>query len=93
MEQTVLISMPVSDLQSLIISCVSNCLQNAPTPDSKLTEKPIGLDEAASFLNYDSATIYSLVQKDAIPFHKPARKIYFFKSELIEWIKSSKIHN
>jgi excisionase family DNA binding protein len=51
-------------------------------------EKPIGLEEAATFLDIEPPTIYKLAPKGEIPCHKQGRKWYFFKSELVEWIKS-----
>jgi excisionase family DNA binding protein len=94
MEQTVLISMPVSDLQSLIMDCVSTCLTVSPSFPGTVRneiEKPLGgVSAAAEFLNLEEPTIYSLVQSKRIPFHKPSKKIYFYASELNEWVKSGK---
>lgn len=54
-------------------------------------EKPLGgVSAAAEFLGLEEPTIYALVQAKKIPFHKPSKKIYFYASELNEWIKSGK---
>lgn len=92
MEQTVLISMPVGDLQSLIMDCVNTCLQHTSShPTSTPIEKPIGGPEAAAeFLELEVPTIYALVQAKKIPFHKPSKKIYFYASELNDWVRSGK---
>lgn len=52
-------------------------------------EKPINVDEAAEFLDLEKPTIYAMVQSNSMPFHKPFRKLFFFKSELNNWIKSN----
>jgi len=53
------------------------------------TEKPLSVDGAREFLDYESdVTIYRAVAKKTIPFHRRGRKLYFFKSELNNWIKN-----
>ena len=57
-------------------------------------EKPITVYEAAKFLNKEVQTIYGLTSKRQIPFHKNGRELSFFKSELVEWLKTkSKFSN
>jgi len=43
---------------------------------------------AAKILDSTSGTIYNLVHERRIPYHKQGKKLYFFKSELLEWIKN-----
>ena len=45
---------------------------------------------AAKILDSTSGTIYNLVHERRIPYHKQGKKLYFFKSELLEWIKNGK---
>lgn len=44
--------------------------------------------ETAAFLHVQKQTLYSYVSKGIIPHHKRAGRLYFSKSELIDWIKS-----
>jgi len=53
-------------------------------------EKPTDVEGAAEHLQLDEQTIYRLVRQKKIPFAKQGRKLYFFKSELNDWIKSGK---
>lgn len=46
------------------------------------------IQETAEFLHVQKQTIYSYVSKGIIPHHKRAGRLYFSKSELIDWIKS-----
>ncbi|MEB2785551.1 helix-turn-helix domain-containing protein [Algoriphagus persicinus] len=46
------------------------------------------IQEVEEFLHVKRQTIYSYVSKGIIPHHKRAGRLYFSKSELIEWIKS-----
>jgi excisionase family DNA binding protein len=53
-------------------------------------EKPTDVPGAADHTNLDEQTIYRLVRQKEIPFHKRGKKLYFYKSELNQWIKSGK---
>jgi predicted DNA-binding transcriptional regulator AlpA len=52
-------------------------------------EPPIDVSGAAAFVRMDEQTIYRLVRAKKIPFHKKS-KLYFYKSELNDWIRSGK---
>lgn len=53
-------------------------------------EDPIFLDEACLLTGYTKNTLYRKTHRKLIPFHKGngLRRLFFFKSELIAWIKS-----
>jgi len=47
------------------------------------------IDETAKLLSLTKGSIYGLVHKNTIPYHKKG-KLYFLKSEILDWIKSGK---
>lgn len=47
----------------------------------------ITLEECASFLGKTTSTLYTMTSKGTIPYHKGGNKLYFFKNEIIEWLK------
>jgi len=47
--------------------------------------------EASKLVNLSVATIYSKVCRNEIPVNKQGKKLYFLRSELLEWIKSGRI--
>ncbi|MGJ8666716.1 MAG: helix-turn-helix transcriptional regulator [Patiriisocius sp.] len=47
------------------------------------------IDELAKLISMTKGSIYGLVHKNAIPYHKKG-KLYFLKSEILDWIKSGK---
>jgi predicted DNA-binding transcriptional regulator AlpA len=51
-------------------------------------EQIFNVNEASKFLNIAPITIYRKVSKNEIPFSKKSNKLYFFKSQLIEWLKN-----
>lgn len=50
-------------------------------------DDPIGINEAEKFLGLKKQTVYGLVSKRQIPFHKKCSKLFFIKSELLSWLK------
>ncbi len=53
-------------------------------------EDRLGLIEVSEITGYSKNTIYQLVHKNNIPYHKPengARKLIFFRSEIEEWLR------
>lgn len=47
------------------------------------------IEELSKFISMTKGSIYGLVHKNAIPYHKKG-KLYFLKSEIMDWIKSGK---
>ena len=64
---------------------LSNRNQASNTSDSLLT-----VTEVAEWLPIKVPTIYGLVSRLQIPHMKKGKRLYFSKSELVEWIKSGK---
>lgn len=55
-----------------------------------MEEQFLNTKEVAVFLQISVGKIYQLTMKKAIPFYKPGGKLYFKKSELIEYINKNK---
>jgi len=50
--------------------------------------KPLTIQETAKFLNLSQSHLYKLTSDRKIPHFKPSgKKIYFDKSELVQWLK------
>ncbi|MUH37077.1 DNA-binding protein [Zobellia amurskyensis] len=45
------------------------------------------IEEAALLIKLSKFTIYGLVHKNKIPYHKQGKRLYFLKSELVQWIQ------
>jgi len=54
-------------------------------------EQPLTTAQAAALLNIATATIYSYTFRKLIPFIKKGGRNYFFKSDLIAWLKKDRI--
>lgn len=53
-------------------------------------EEVMTLSDVCEFLELKKQTIYTYASKRQIPFHKKAGKLYFFKEEIMNWIKTGK---
>ncbi|WP_316795281.1 helix-turn-helix domain-containing protein [Pedobacter agri] len=58
--------------------------------ETKIQEKPMGVKEAAAFLELAVPTIYSKVSRGDLPAYKSGRKLYFDEAMLIKHIKSTR---
>lgn len=93
MEKTVFISLPIEDLQTVIIDCVNSCLKNnkqirnesQPETDHLLT-----IQQVAELLSLSIPTIYGLVSRSEIPCMKRGKRLYFSKEEITTWLKQGR---
>jgi predicted DNA-binding transcriptional regulator AlpA len=93
MEQ-VFFNVPLAKLKPIFKGWVNETLQEAlllqkakPQPE---IETPIKLDEVVSITGLSKPTLYGYVQRNEIPYHKKGNRLYFFKTEIIDWIKTGK---
>ena len=93
MNKTVLISLSIEDLQTVIIDCVNSCLRNNKQESKAPTDQPeqlLTIQEAAEFLSLTVPTIYSKVSKGELPVMKRSKRLYFSRTELLEYLKDGR---
>jgi hypothetical protein len=61
-----------------------------PPQEIKLQDIFLDVSRLSDLLDLAPQTIYGLVHRGKIPFHKRNKKLYFFKEEIINWVKSGK---
>lgn len=64
--------------------------QKAEEPSSTTNEKPLSFTEMCKFLGIAKSTGYQRIGRGEIPHFKKGRRLYFRKSELIEYIESGR---
>lgn len=66
--------------------------QKAPAPQNTaaLMHEPIDIKEVARLTLKSVSTIYRLSCNGEIPCYKTGKRLYFFKDEIIAWIRASK---
>jgi excisionase family DNA binding protein len=78
----------VQELNSKIDN-ITMLLQSAKPKDKQ--DDLLVIKEAAKFLNLSVPTLYSKVSKKEMPYMKQGKRLYFSKSELVDYIKSGKV--
>ena len=95
MEKTVFISLPIEDLQTVIIDCVNSCLKNIKQVHSEqptATDCWFDLNELCIYHpdKPSKPTVYGWVNTGTIPVHKGGKKLRFLKSEIDNWLKQGR---
>ncbi|GAA4399826.1 excisionase family DNA-binding protein [Nibrella viscosa] len=75
-----LLRQEVSELKQLL----ANTSANPANPDAD--ERPLSVKEAAEFLGIAPQTVYQNIDK--IPHRKRFGRLFFFKSELLEYLNA-----
>jgi len=53
----------------------------------------IDIIKVAELLQLSKQTVYGLVNRKKIPFHKRGKKLYFLKNQIIEWVTTGNDKN
>lgn len=78
-----LLTEEVSELKQLI-------LDKSKDPPKEKAEKLFTIQEAADFLSLSVATLYSKVSRGEIPVMKRTKRLYFSRTELLEYVKKGR---
>jgi excisionase family DNA binding protein len=78
------ISARLSSIETLLLD-----LKHQPPKSiaTELPENPIPIQDAAQFLGLTVPTMYSKVSKGELPVTKRGKRLYFFRSELLKYLK------
>ncbi|WP_018615244.1 helix-turn-helix domain-containing protein [Segetibacter koreensis] len=60
------------------------------TSQPQHADELLTISEAAKFLNLSVPTLYGKVSRKEIPVNKQGKRLYFYKSELADWIKAGR---
>lgn len=74
----------VSELKSLLIQKQ----EQAPT---ERTENPLNVQGAAEFLGLTEPTIYSKCSRNELPYIKRGKRLYFFRTDLMQYLKDGRV--
>lgn len=73
------------------LDAIEMLLKSNKSIDTGNEEELLTIEGAAELLKLSVATIYTKVCKNEIPVNKQGKRLYFYKVELLEWIKSGRI--
>jgi excisionase family DNA binding protein len=81
----------LDEMETLIERSCRKVINEHKNVDSVIDEdKFIGIKDAAKLLNLTVPSVYTMVHKRQIPFYKRRQKLYFKRSELLEWINAGR---
>ncbi|MBR9859883.1 helix-turn-helix domain-containing protein [bacterium] len=69
-----------------IILEISESVSNISIPESQTTI--LTVDDLSCLLKISKSSVYSKVSNLEIPFHKKGKRLYFIRSEIMEYLKS-----
>ena len=92
MENLTLEKLPTAVSQLLTkVSNIERILSEKQEPaPTEPTDEILTVIQAAKFLTLSTATVYTLVSQKKIPHMKQGKRVYFSKSDLIEWLKAGR---
>ena len=94
MDKIVFISLPIEDLQTVIIDCVNACLKYNKQPSTEQPDPDRWLNLSELIIYHpdkpSKPTVYGWVHSGLIPVHKGAKKLTFLKSDIDNWIKQGR---
>jgi predicted DNA-binding transcriptional regulator AlpA len=76
----------LSNIETLILD-----IKHQPKRSQPEAENPLNIDEVVKLTGYTKPTLYLYCQKNTIPHHKKNGRLFFFKSEIIDWIRIGKV--
>jgi excisionase family DNA binding protein len=91
MEQTIFTSLPIGELETLMINCFTACLKQHikadPQPTANQPQKELfTVPQTATFLSLSVPTIYGLIHKGDLPYMKQGKRCYFLKADLMSYL-------
>ncbi len=93
MENLLLTTLSKTELGEILrqeIENYFNSQKNVNQPDTKQPEQFLTIQEAAEFLRLTVPTVYIKVHKGELPVMKRGKRLYFSKTELMDYLKAGR---
>ena len=84
MEKIVLISLPMSEFQAIIVDCVKACIQHQPKNSDKPAEQIMTRDEVCDLLQITKSTLWKRTKSGKLKAYEQGRRVYYKRSEVLE---------
>ncbi|MVM29300.1 helix-turn-helix domain-containing protein [Spirosoma sp. HMF4905] len=80
----------LADRLANIESLLTGLAQSPALTPTKIESDPLNVSQVAQLLGLTNQTIYDKVHDNTLPHVKQGNRIYFFRDELIQWLKSGR---
>ena len=77
-------------MAQMIENSVRKAFSEFSPKSSYIDDKPLNIDEAATFLQMPKSSIYQLTSTRQIPFNKIGKPLFFFKKDLLAWLEEGR---
>jgi len=82
-EAVTMLTKEISELKRLLI-------EKQEQPPTEQPEQLLTVQEAAAFLSLTVPTLYSKCSKNELPYMKRSKRLYFSRTELLEYLKAGR---
>jgi excisionase family DNA binding protein len=86
----IIVQLDSEQLSNLIQSSVRKALKESLPQTVEQLEQLLTVEQTAEFLNLSVPTIYSKVSKRELPVMKRGKRLYFSRTELLEYLKAGR---
>lgn len=93
MENVVFTNLSIPEIRQLFRQELETYFETNKQPEQPTTDQPeqlLTIQEAAEFLSLTVATLYSKVSKGELPVMKRSKRLYFSRTELLEYLKDGR---
>lgn len=77
----------IQKISDQVTDNIIKAIKPSTTPEE---DRFLTIDETSKLIDLAKPSVYGLVHKNKIPYHKKSKRLYFLKSEILDWIKSGK---
>ena len=89
----IIVQLDSEQLSNLIQSSIRKVFKETPIQTVDTCDQPeqlLSIDEVAELLHLAKSTIYSKVSKNELPYMKRGKRLYFSKTDLMEYLKKGR---
>ena len=81
-----ILDLRLNNIESILLD-----IKHKPKKENESNDdNPLGIKDVAKLTGYTLPTLYGYCQRNEIPYHKKHNRLFFFKPEIIDWIKTGK---
>lgn len=74
----------------MVLSCrVESLMERVDKLEDGSVKNVLSSSEAADYLGVSQKKLYSLIQRNGLPFFKPSRKLLFERRNLDDWVREN----
>ena len=73
------------------LNAIESAIEKLNATSNNSDDNFMDIKQVASFIGVSKVTVYGMTHKQTIPHFKVGKRLYFKKSDIINWITSSRV--